>query len=372
MTQVVIIGCGVVGAAIAYELSQVPDLQVAVLDRQSPAQASTKAALGVLMGVISHKTRGRAWQLRQASMQRYETLIPELETLTGHHIPFNRQGILMLCQEEDLESWEKLIATRASQGFALEVWDAAKVKSDCPQINGNYLTFAIYSPQDRQVDPVSLTLALVEGAKRNGVSFYFDTQVEEHGFNLNSGDRIQQITISGAPSRLDVDWLVVSAGLGSLPSLPMKSSPLGFDVIPVLGQAVHLQLDRPLGRRDFQPVITGNDIHIVPLNGGQQATEYWVGATVEFPPNGREIEAAPSLLDEVMQQAIAFCPDLAAADIINTWSGLRPRPEGRSAPIIDYLPGFSNILLATGHYRNGVLLAPATAQAIRKMILSSG
>lgn len=169
MAQVAIIGCGVVGAAIAYELSQVPGLQIAVLDRQFPAQAATKAALGVLMGVISHKTKGRAWQLRQASMQRYETLISELEALTGQRIPFNRQGILMLCGEEERGSWEKLVAKRASQGLTLEIWDEAKVKSYCPQINCESINFAIYSPQDRQVDPVSLTLALVEGAKRNGV-----------------------------------------------------------------------------------------------------------------------------------------------------------------------------------------------------------
>ncbi|NHC37757.1 NAD(P)/FAD-dependent oxidoreductase [Scytonema millei] len=381
MTQVVIIGCGVVGAAIAYELSQVPGLQVAVLDRQLPAQAATKAALGVLMGVISHKTKGRAWQLRQASIQRYDTLIPELEALTGHHIPLNRQGILMLCLAAELGSWEKLVATRASQGLALEIWDEVKVKSYCPQINCNPSTWAIYSPQDRQVDPVSLTLALVEGAKRNGVKFFFGTQIEEYNFSSASSDaesgigdrRIRQITISGERSHLNVDWLVVSAGLGSLPSLPTETSPqLKFDIVPVLGQAIHLKLDRPLGSPDFQPVITGNDVHIVPLNGGQPATEYWVGATVEFPAIGREIEAAPALLEAVMQQAIAFCPALATANIIKTWSGLRPRPEGRSAPIIDYLSGFSNILLATGHYRNGVLLAPATAQAIRKMILSSG
>lgn len=381
MTQVVIVGCGVVGATIAYELSQVPGLQVAILDRQFPAQAATKAALGVLMGVISHKTKGRAWQLRQASLQRYDTLIPELEALTGDRIPFNRQGILMLCLAAELGSWEKLAATRASQGLSLEIWDGAKVKSYCPQINCNPSTWAIYSPQDRQVDPVSLTLALVEGAKRNGVKFYFETQIEQYNFSSttsetegHSGDRrIGQITISGERSPLDVDWLVVSAGLGSLPSLPTDASPqLKFDIVPVLGQAIHLKLDRPLGYPDFQPVITGNDVHIVPLNRGQQATEYWVGATVEFPTIGREIEAAAALLEEVMQQAIAFCPALATANIIKTWSGLRPRPEGRSAPIIDYLTGFSNILLATGHYRNGVLLAPATAQAIRKMILSSG
>jgi glycine/D-amino acid oxidase-like deaminating enzyme len=91
--QVVVIGCGIVGAAIAYELSLVDGLKITVLDRQQPAQGSTGAALGVLMGAISKKTKGRAWQLRQTSMQRYETLIPELETLTNCQIRFNRHGI---------------------------------------------------------------------------------------------------------------------------------------------------------------------------------------------------------------------------------------------------------------------------------------
>jgi glycine/D-amino acid oxidase-like deaminating enzyme len=76
-------------------------------------------------------------------------------------------------------------------------------------------------------------------------------------------------------------------------------------------------------------------------------------------------------LQKVLQQAIAFCPELAKAKIIRTWSGLRPRPEGRPAPVIGKLPGFSNVLLATGHYRNGVLLAPATASTIREMIISN-
>lgn len=386
MSHVVIIGCGVVGAAIAYELSQVPGLKISVLDKQPPAQAATKAALGVLMGVISHKIKGKAWQMRQASIQRYETLIPELEAITGHQIPFNRQGILMLCFAlEDLAKWEQLVKVRTSDRWQLEIWDAAKVKSRCPQIDCDRLKAAVYSPQDRQVDPVSLTLALVAAAKSNGVTFHFGVTVEEYDLTTTTQHqyRVRQIKtkavgVEESPLIQDVDWLVVSAGLGSLESLQAITLPPSFptspalvDIRPVLGQAIQVKLKHPLGNPDFQPVITGNDVHIVPCSGGVQATEYWIGATVEFPQDKGEIVAAPALLDEVMQQAIAFCPALAQSTILRTWSGLRPRPEGRPAPIIGHLPGFSNILLATGHYRNGVLLAPATAQAIHQMISSS-
>lgn len=356
------------------------------------------------MGVISHKIKGNAWLLRQASIQRYETLIPELEALTQRKIPFNRQGILMLLfpgQEagniEELATWEKLVEIRQSQGWQLEIWDAAQVRSKCPHLVGDT---AVYSPQDRQVEPVALTLAMVDAAQRNGVTFHFGVSVEGYYLSPTSENQCLcgqiQIKRVGATDEShllqDVDWLVVAAGLGSsqlqsLKRMQAQAAPatasninLNFDALesncsppnaeleplvdirPVLGQALQLRLERPLGNPNFQPVITGDDVHIVPVGEG----DYWVGATVEFPAH--TVVAAPDKLEALRQQAIAFCPALAEAKVVRTWSGLRPRPQGRPAPIIGPLPGYSNVLLATGHYRNGVLLAPATAQAIRQMI----
>jgi glycine/D-amino acid oxidase-like deaminating enzyme len=349
MIRVAIIGCGIVGASIAFELSQFPELKVTVFDKQPPAQGSTGAALGVLMGVISHKTKGRNWQLRETSLQRYETLIPDLEAVTGRKIPFNKQGILMLCSEgEDLSKWEKLIGTRESQGWKLELWDVERVGEVCPHLYLNdQIIAAIYSPQDRQVDPTALTLALVDAAERNGVIFEFGVEVE--------GGAIA--------ASLEFDRLIVCAGLGSA-AVTASLNQL-VDIRPVLGQALHLRSPNPLGNRDFRPVITCDDVHIVPL--GNQ--EFWVGATVEFSENGGEIQANSDMLEQVMARARSLCPALAEAEIIRKWSGLRPRPEGRPAPIIGTLPGNDHVFIASGHYRNGVLLAPATARSIREMIL---
>ncbi len=431
--NVVIIGCGVVGAVIAYELSQVEGLNITVLDKQPPAQASTGAALGVLMGIISHKIKGKAWRMRQTSIQRYESLIPELEELTNRKIPFNRQGILSLCLEgENLTEWEKLAEIRHSQGYQLEIWDIAKLKNLCPQIDEAKIIGAVYSPQDRQLDPTALTLALVDAAQQKGVNFRFGVNVlgitpppnplpvhgegaymdgeraymdgeracvNGEGADVNgeradvSGERAdvngegadvngERADVNGEGGDEDVkfcykvettegtiaaDWFVLAAGLGS--SLLSAKLNQMVDIRPVLGQALHFRLGHSLGNPDFQPVITGNDVHIVPVGDG----DYWVGATVEFPPDSNANEILPNqeLLETVKQQAIAFCPDLANATVIRTWSGLRPRPEGRPAPVIEKLPGFSNVLLATGHYRNGVLLAPATAYTIREMIISN-
>jgi glycine/D-amino acid oxidase-like deaminating enzyme len=374
MVRVAIIGCGIVGASIAFELSQFPELKVTVFDKQPPAQGSTGAALGVLMGIISHKTKGRNWQLRETSLQRYETLIPELEAVTGRKIPFNKQGILMLCSEgEDLSKWEKLIATRDSQGWRLELWDRERVRARCPHLYLNdKIIAAIYSPQDRQVDPTALTLALVDAAKLKGVNFEFgvevqgitelDSQVSQ--IQLASSIAVNKSCGTGIlPVAENFDRLIVCAGLGSA-AVTASLNQL-VDIRPVLGQALHLLTPNPVGNPDFSPVITCDDVHIVPV--GNQ--EFWVGATVEFSENGGEIQANSDMLAQVMARARSLCPALAEAEIIKKWSGLRPRPEGRPAPIIETLPGNDRVLIASGHYRNGVLLAPATARSIREMIL---
>ena len=136
---------------------------------------------------------------------------------------------------------------------------------------------------------------------------------------------------------------------------------------PVLGQALQIKLNHGLGNSNFQPVITGEDVHIVPLN----EQEYWIGATLEFPDKMDEIIPKIELLETVKQQAFSFCPALKNGEIINTWLGKRPRPDGEAAPIIKEIPNYPNVLLATGHYRNGILLAPGTAVVIRDKIMEN-
>jgi glycine oxidase ThiO len=367
MTQVAIIGCGVIGAAIAYELSQIDGLQVKVCDRQHPAEAATGAALGVLMGAISQKPRGNNLKLRLSSIQRYNTWIPQLEAMTGRRIPFNQQGILRLCFEgEDLAAWKTLADIRQNQGWQLEIYDRAQLAADFPQLCLDRIIGAVYSPADRQVDPTALTLALVAAAQQQGVTFQFETAVT--GIDSQpaaESDRRRCDQIHTARGLLSCDWLIIAAGLGSTPLTASLQQPV--DIRPVLGQAMRVQLTQPIGLPELQPVITGEDVHLVPLGNG----EYWIGATVEFPVGSAIPIADADALEAVRQQAIAFYPAFAEATVLQSWSGLRPRPEGRPAPIIELLPGYSNVVLATGHYRNGILLAPATAEKVRQTIVSS-
>jgi glycine/D-amino acid oxidase-like deaminating enzyme len=173
--------------------------------------------------------------------------------------------------------------------------------------------------------------------------------------------------IVSADKYWEVDWVIIAAGLGSTALTSTLRQPV--DIRPVLGQALQIRLAAPLKSSLSEPVITGEDAHIVPIGGNN----YWIGATVEMPnaTNQEQVTPNPVALEAVWQQVIALCPVLKTASIQRSWSGLRPRPEGRPAPIVERLTGYSNVLLASGHYRNGVLLAPATAAIVRQIILAN-
>lgn len=365
--RVAVIGCGVVGAAIAYELSRIPYVDVTVFDQNSPAQGSTGAALGVLMGVISHKTKGRNWHLRELSLQRYDALIPELEAATGQPIPYNRHGIVSLVFDpESWPKWQKLQRTRHTQNYPLELWTVEQVRDRCPYLNVEQVHGAIYSPRDRQVNPTALTEGLITAAQQQGARFHFHQTVQ--ALRQDTGGTNNPVQMIQTPqAEFTADWVVIAAGLGT-PALSASSLPM----IPVLGQALRVHCDLNLSDSAFQPVINGDDIHLVPLGDHH----YWVGATVEFPPQENFADFAQLLpkkqqLNAVHQGAIAYCPALATGTIHHTWSGLRPRPHNQPAPVIQALETNPNVILATGHYRNGVLLAPATALTVKSMITAS-
>jgi glycine/D-amino acid oxidase-like deaminating enzyme len=277
--------------------------------------------------------------------------------MTGIQIPHNSQGIFkLLSPEADLVKWQQLAATRTEQQWQLEIWESSQILARLPQLNPQLVSTAIYSPQDLQVDPVALTNALVAAAKLNGVEFHFDRSVS----SITANNPLSCDVLMDDGKVVTSDRVIVTAGLGSTDLL----APFGsIEINPVLGQAIHIRLPQSLGNPDFQPTISYEDMNIVPLHNN----EYWVGATVEFPVDGNAI-ARSECLEQLKQTAIDLCPDLAMSEIIRTWQGLRPRPHQRPAPVIDRVGENGRVLVATGHYRNGVLLAPATAQVITQML----
>lgn len=356
MTTVTIIGCGAIGAMIAYELSKT-ELNVTVLEANSqPAMVATGAALGVLMAASSSKARGALVKLRLASLGRYDRLICELTDQTNCDILYNRKGILNLYRSPDAETVARsLIKIRQKQGFELQWRDREELSEGFDRQFSQWQTNGgLFSPSDRAVRPTQLVKALVAAATQNGVKFFWDTPVKD----------LEDLTS---------DRLVVTSGLGSSALLaPLLKDHLKFKehnlLQPVGGQALRLRVPN----LNLETVIhlqneDGSDINLVPLGNDQ----YWLGATIEFDSHedGRKLprEANVALL---LEQAIAWCPTFNQAEVLETWAGDRPRPDGVQSPILGFVPNYPNIAIATGHYRNGIMMAPVTAQITRDLLLT--
>ncbi|MGL5035061.1 MAG: NAD(P)/FAD-dependent oxidoreductase [Microcystaceae cyanobacterium] len=365
MTRIAIVGAGVIGAAIAYELSLIPDFQVILLESQQGVTGATKDSLGVLMGIMCRKNKGRAWTLRQVSMNRFEALIGELERKTGRAIAVNRQGIVLwLKSESDLEKWQNLYQKRKKHGYNLEYWSQSQLIEHCPHITDEQILAALYSPDDRQVDPIQFTESLITAASSQGVDYRPGVRVEAFKVKENSQNTNQVCHhLETNQGCLEVEQVIITAGFNSFALTQKLQQPIPLE--PVIGQAIALKLAQPLGDPAFQPVITGEDWNLVP----NPENEYIIGATLEFPDAQGLVKADPMLLEKLYQRAIAVCPDLATGKVIRTWSGERPRPTEEAAPVLHPLAGYDNILVATGHYRNGILLAPATALWVRDYLI---
>ena len=352
MQTVTIIGCGAIGAMLAYELSKCKseyELNVTVLEANaSPAMGATGAALGVLMAVSGARARGVLVRLRLASLSKYDRLISELTAQTHRDILYNCNGILNLYRSPDAKPRSlSLCEIRKRQGFDLQWLDREQLSQDFSlwQTDGGLL-----SPCDRAVHPTQLVNALVEAATQNGVKFFWNTPVD----NLED---------------LSSDRIVVTSGLSSNALLApfLKNHPKYAAqnlMQPVGGQALLLHIPN----LNLQNVVhieneDGSDLNIVPLGRDR----YWLGATLEFEPYELPRQANVSLL---LEQAIAWCPTFANAEVLETWAGDRPRPLANQSPILGFVPDHPHILVATGHYRNGVLMAPITAQITKDLLLT--
>jgi glycine/D-amino acid oxidase-like deaminating enzyme len=340
--RIAIIGAGVIGAAIAWELSAVPDWEIHLFEAESsPAQGATGAALGLLMAVLSE----RGTQKRLASLQRYHQMPTPISG--------NPRGILHLY--DDPQDWQKALAQiprRQHQGWTLHPLTPEQVITQFPQVDPTPLIGAIFAPQERQVQPLALTQNWLNLAQQQGVQIHYHSPVLR--------------VIPGKPIELELpdqehqcDWLIISAGLGST-QLAGLTAP--FQLEPVLGQAIEVFCPE----LQTYPILYGKDTAIVPQTGGA----VWVGATVEFSPS-RPPQPDPVLLEQLWQKATYLCPLLQEKPWQRQWHGLRPRPVGQTAPILHIDPQCQRILWATGHYRNGVLLAPFTADWVRQTIQSA-
>ena len=355
------IGAGLVGLSCAWLLAR-RGHRVLLLEAGEPCrfplppagrlERGSEAALGVLMGHVFHRSSGRAWRLRQRSMDLWSAWRAEL-AVRGRLIGW-RPGLLLLAAgAEDLQRQRALLLDPRRQRAGLQGWDRARLEALVPAVPAAALA-GLYSPQDGQLDPHSALAALAEDGAEAGLQTRSDRA--EALEPIACGWRVR---LPGGDS-LESEWLVLAAGLGCAPLLAAAGQPAAVRLEPVLGQALELELDAAdLPQTQLWPgVLVWRGLNLIllpPAAGHAAAWRLWLGATLE---PGQQASAAEW---QALRGLVGEAPDwLRRASVRRQWQGLRARPVGQPAPLLQELaPG---LLLAAGHYRNGVLLAPASAE----------
>lgn len=354
---VLVVGGSLLGACTAWALRR-RGHRVQLLDPGGDGGGSW-AALGVLMGQVFHRSSGRGWRLRQRSLTLWPHWIRELEG-RGQRIP-HRAGLLLLAADAAEEARLRgLVLERQARGFPLAMWESQRLGGLEPSLPAG-ARMGLFSPLDGQLDPAAAITAFRADGLAAGVEATTDRAVGLEP-RASGGWRVRRA--AGDP--LEADWLVLTAGIDALPLL----EPLGFHqpLEPVLGQALELELppERPApddgpAAEPWPGVVAWRGCNLIPrpdLPGGRRL---WLGATLE--PGIRPDPAQLKTLRHLHGDAP---PWLARARVLRQWQGLRPRPVGRPAPLLELLA--PDLLVATGHYRNGVLLAPASAEWVVEQV----
>ncbi|MGH9713945.1 MAG: glycine oxidase ThiO [Candidatus Acidiferrales bacterium] len=346
--DVAIIGGGVIGGSIAFELAA-EKLSVVLLDRQQPGQEASWAAAGMLSPGPDSPEALPLVPLGKKSLQLYPEFVSAVEEASGQPTSFMRVGTLQVFPDSNAEAErERMVAEYGGLGLRIEAISLNDARKLEPSI-GPASQAAAWLPEEAVVDPRLLTNAVIAAARHRGVEVRRDSPVTSV---LREGSRSNGVVAGG--ERIAAKFVVMAAGAFSG----------GIDWLagyapthPVRGQMLAL---RPKDVQ-LQKVLRSENGYLVPRSDGRIIA----GSTLENA--GFDKHVTPSGICQILGAALELVPGLANAEIIETWAGLRPGTPDQ-LPILGPTD-FEGLLIATGHYRNGILLAPVTAKLLREWIL---
>jgi glycine oxidase len=351
--RVVIIGAGVVGLGIAWRLAG--RAEVLVFDRGKAGAGASHAAAGMLAACCEAEPGEEDLvALGRDSQARWPAFAEELLQLSGIDVELRREGTLMLAlTSDDQAKLAHELEFQHKLGLPLEWLSAGATRAREPHLAGK-IAGSVFSPQDHQVDSRKLVAALRIAAERTGAEIREHRPVKE--ISVRAGRSIGVVLEDG--TRVEADIVVLAAGAWSrgIAGLPPDRRP---PVRPVKGQMLALRMDAaaPL----LNHVLWAPGAYLVPRRNGRLI----VGATVEEKGFDNTITAGGMLtLLEAAWRAIPAIEELPVDEI---WVGHRPGSRD-DAPILGRAP-LDDLFYATGHHRNGILLAPVTADAMAKLIL---
>jgi glycine oxidase len=349
--DVVIVGGGIIGGSIAFELSQ-RNLRVAVLDRQELMHEASWAAAGMLSPAPDCPAAIPLVPLGHASLAFYPQFVAAVEEASGIRTGYRSDGTLEVLFHGDGErELSTLVALHHGLGLACEPLPLEEAQKMEPSL-GRDARAAAFLPDEASVNTRPLTAALLAAARAAGAALCPGMEVTSL---ITSGKRCAGVKTTGGET-LSARQVVLAAGCWT--SQIPEAAPYA-PTRPVRGQMVALRhTGNPIRR-----VLRSERGYIVPRD---QTTPQNLVAGSTLENAGYEKAVSSGGLEQILGAVNELAPSLAGAEILETWCGLRPDTP-------DHLPilgptDVEGLLMATGHYRNGILLAPVTAKLITEWI----
>ncbi|MDP6114813.1 MAG: FAD-dependent oxidoreductase [Planctomycetota bacterium] len=343
-------GAGVIGCAAALELAKA-GIRSTVVDASGIGTEASWASAGV--ATHSNPGRGPYSRLRRLGYEYFCEFVQELQEESAADLGFERTGSLELSFTEQ----EEIKAKR---------WDAEYVKCDLPRERltpaeatemdaciSSEIIAARFQVNDCQVRNPRLLPAIAEAAKRRGAEFKLHTRVT----GLIAGEG-KILGVRTADEEIHAGMTILAAGAWS--TALAGTVGLSLPLYPSKGQMA--LLEGPPGK--LKHIIKGGGMYCIPRPDGK----ILLGATVEEAGLDKRVTAEG--IRSVLAAAFKIAPALKGLPIIQQWAGLRPYTARKGGPLLGPVPGLDNFIVATGHYRNGILLGPVTGLMVKELVRS--
>ena len=348
--DVVIVGGGVIGLSCAWRAAQ-RGARVAVVERSRPPAGATRVAAGML-APVGELAFGEPELLKMtlAAAELYPEFIAELESASGVDTGYRRDGALHIALDRDeAAELRRVHELQRSLGLGAEWLPPRRCRELEPGLTPSF-NGGVHAPGEGSVDPRALVAALLAAlAAEDGVDVTTGSGVEAALFD---GDRLAGVR-TGVGEELHAGAVVLATGArsGATAWLPEAARP---PVRPVKGQILELR-----SREEVAPcsrIVASERVYLVPRPDGRLI----VGATVE--EQGFDTAVTAGGVHELLREAYSLLPEVAEMELVEAMAGLRPGtpdnlPRLGSSPV-------DGLLWATGHYRNGILLAPLAANVL--------
>jgi glycine oxidase len=348
--SVVIVGGGVMGCAAAHELSR-RGVRVTVLERSVPGAEASSAAAGILGAQVESHHPGPLTELGLHSRKLFPQLVKDLERTSGISLGYRRSGVLKVAYANgDVSKLARELQWQTKAKLPLERLTRAALLAREPALSRE-VAGGMWFEEDATLEPRALLSALRISAERAGAEFRSGSFVKRIA---EQGGRALGVELDDG-SLVKGSHVVLAAGswTGLLAEQPNEKA----RVVPARGQIVELTTSVPL----LSSIVFGPDCYLVPRADGRLL----IGSTLELVGFRRGVTAGA--VAKLLSAAIRLVPALAEADLSSSWSSFRPYTQ-------DELPllgpsATAGLIMMSGHYRNGILLAPISAQIVAACVL---